>query len=650
MYNLFFKSEDGTVSQFTIPDNIETGASPTETFINTIQTTLIQALNDASCGASSASRSPSNQDILNSLEIIKASLPAASSISSSNADIIKVSSQTSGLSMTVDLSALYSGGSLINKGISNVYIVIKAQDTNNNACFLNLSNPSSTTCDVVNANTDSTSSQYSLDILSSPNYQKDYTFTFYAPFLTAARMYFSINYPMVLPIVSNVNGDLTITDPNAFNVMDPNYYTLFDKIELTYNEGGSWINPTAVDFISLPLSLSQPTSTSDFVSSGLTDKFTLKTGAAAACATTLGAPWSDLVMQYSGSAKDTTSHSYITVTNQVLRVVAPNEAFNTGPMSTNTNFDNNYLSSYISSLWSYYQLHILYVDCSELAQFGTVLSDYTFFGQTNASDNLFYFSSQGGQIIFPISQPDTYAFFGASGGAFSYADGTVGVLLVRAIASALNVGLLPDNALPNGMTQSNPLGKAYFKNHNNLYYQSTSNDVPYNHYSGCVKGLGNTIYNYAYSDILGIDGTLQDPNAGPVTISLKNIDVPIPDVKQTTSAVSYNAQLIVGKNDNGCYYAVSCNNNNIVPGTPLTTGSFTGVLQVVFKSKTYSIYLGAVNSSNNNMYDLFIDPYDTFAENIVVHYTNGNIPPYVIEFMGVDDSIFTPQGSYILCS
>jgi len=88
-----------------------------------------------------------------------------------------------------------------------------------------------------------------LDNLKQPNGK--YSFTLAKS--PGARIWFSFKTPLYFHV--NVeDGVVTgLREPSTDNLNDPNYQTLFDKMELTYNDLGVTMNITSVDFVDIPL-------------------------------------------------------------------------------------------------------------------------------------------------------------------------------------------------------------------------------------------------------------------------------------------------------------------------------------------------------------------------------------------------------------
>src|SRR5690606_17398849 len=105
----------------------------------------------------------------------------------------------------------------------------------------------------VNATLGETSETYAIKLSKLPLADDGVGYKMNLPMVNSARMVFSLKYPVSLPVVKNDLGQIKITDPDGFDPADVNYYTLYDKVEFSYDDSGIWINPTAVDFFSIPI-------------------------------------------------------------------------------------------------------------------------------------------------------------------------------------------------------------------------------------------------------------------------------------------------------------------------------------------------------------------------------------------------------------
>jgi len=269
------------------------------------------------------------------------------------------------------------------------------------------------------------------------------------------------------------------------------YHALYDKIEFTYlSNGQTYINPTAVDCLSLPLSIQQGGKTF-----GMTTPRSTMFANMQKMFTTAGysPEWARLIIKDQNGS--------------ILRVVAPGRDDNY--------FDATYLNDYIPALWNYYKTHTLSIDCSELTTLVPGLGNYTFKGQVDSNNN-FVFSN--GSTTETIGQPTSDNFFLAAQGVFDAQNATVRSVLVRNVCAAWSVGLLPapDNAVLNAAYYQQ--NKAQFYNDNTLLPTTGSKRPWYNLYAKAIHQLSSSIYAWAYDDAIGLDGTNASIAQNPATI------------------------------------------------------------------------------------------------------------------------------------
>ncbi len=326
----------------------------------------------------------------------------------------------------------------------------------------------------------------------------------FLPQVDSGRIYLSVAYPLDLLVDPNSNK---ILDPDALNTNDPNYYILYDKIEFTYVTPGNPevdLNPTAVDFFSLPLYLELFTN-SGTQASGFTQNrasiFSQIKAIFASYDTTPNKVWNNLIIPFI----DPATQSEITQ----LRIASTSKAMTTAPVL----FDPMYLSNsaaygynWIQDVWStYYRSHTLSIDATELAP----PNNQIFIGQVN-NNNQFVFTGASGAPTVTINLPSSsFPFFGAAGDTFNTQNNTPQAIIVRDLTSAAMVGMLPT-------ASSNVLNRQFFANNKWQYYtvnpflsQTGKNTGPwYDLYSKALHSFNDNIYTFAYDDLLGIDGTV----------------------------------------------------------------------------------------------------------------------------------------------
>ncbi|EDV18559.1 uncharacterized protein TRIADDRAFT_62933 [Trichoplax adhaerens] len=289
----------------------------------------------------------------------------------------------------------------------------------------------------------------------------------------------------------------------------------------------------------------------------------------------------------------------------------------TGPGS-NPIFANDYLSNdkfglnYIDYVWHYYICKGIKVDCSELKgdkDFMPKLNNGYIFEGDVESDK-FIFSNQGNETSVVISKPGSISFFAGAQGNFDFPNHSVGAIIVRALTSAFDAGLLPseDDAL---------LNLEYFKSKKREFYKQNSNIEDnkggpwYDVYSKAFHSFeGQPVYTFAYDDALGQDGTLHNPNKdaiGKVTVKvgdLSGLNIPNPYEDSSKYTVAVN----LGKNGNEAYYNLVYNGEIIVPGSKTTLKDVSSPLKVKFNGVDQEIYL------KHHM----VKPYNPITDGIVI--------------------------------
>jgi len=449
---------------------------------------------------------------------------------------------------------------------SQIYVLIKGTNHGDNSdCFMKLDKNGNGTC--VDATENQSSSDYAVALGSLPQASDGVGYDLYLPMLDSGRMYFSIQNPISITAVKNNLGEIKIGDPDGFNNQDPNYFTLYDKIEFTYNNIALWIDPTAVDFFSMPIRIENSDST--LSSSGFYDT---RTNIINSLQTTINNEdktsnhiWNNLFVNYTNDDQSVT----------MLRFMAPGKAFN----GSNT-FDSHYLAgspfNYMQFVQTYYQSHVLLIDCSELLPAksnsggapliygGTVDQDGNFVFTTQNSFN----SNTPAKVVIPSKDLNTFLFFSGSSDdpAFPAPNGTAAAVIVKYLTSAFASGLLPapDAAI---------LSKNYFVKRQASYYSpnvflpaAAKNTGPwFDLYSQALHIAGGSdqpIYTFAYDDALGQDGTLTDPN--PTALATTKItlgdmtgtEIPNPYTDNTTYNVTFQIPLVPGDPNNAAYEIV----------------------------------------------------------------------------------------------
>lgn len=368
----------------------------------------------------------------------------------------------------------------------------------------------------------------------------DRSFLVYIPQSQSGRIYFSVGRPLKLKVDERTNR---ICDPDGFNQRDENYFTLYDKIEYSYNKAGNWTNTTAVDFFCLPIRISQSGSV-EIKASGFNKPREVVLDAIwqTFVQNARSPEWGKLFLNFTGSDGRFTT----------LRVIAPGKAMVPGMPGA---FNHKYLHGadgqfhYTNFLWDYYRTNTVVIDASELKGVLAVgrrtPDDYLFIGQVEGDD--FVFTNKTRTFQERIRKPATsIPFFAGAQDSFAAANKTVRAIIVRQLTAAFDVGFLPAS---NGVL----LSKDLFKRYKRSFYQQhplfpAGTGPWYDLYS---KGLhdaadGEDVYTFAYDDAAGQDGTLHDPNGRrPSTLrvvlgDLSGTIIPQPEKDSTRYTVKFN--------------------------------------------------------------------------------------------------------------
>jgi len=455
-----------------------------------------------------------------------------------------------------------------NTGLTNdsifPYLILTAQDTTaaNHQCVLQLNYSSAAHAQVatlVQIGPDKKSWNYTYRMDSLKGYDPlTKSVTILIPNLISGRCMVSLNYKLIMPVVSSdsLNTEWVFQDPNVNNTSDLNYNVLFDKFEFTYDKSNNfYIDPTAVDFFSIPISL-RVGHKGNRQSSGPSPN--AKRGKLMQAITSVldsaGGVWDSLVIMDSST---------------LMRVTAPYLA---------PSFNANYLSqsgyNFIDSLVKYYASNIVRINCSELDVPGDEIFDK--YGVSPVQDsNAYIFTSQpiiNGQWIFtnhpltttgaPITDTidmsiaQSNNFFGPGTAPFITPNKTVISILVKNITAAFTVGLLPapDSMMLDAHYLNNVKKHPYYKK-NKLLNAPSGSGPWYNLYTRALHKAIPEIYAFAFDDVLGQSGTLVSNNPlDTITVTLGdmgNITIPYHSnlMAVLSDSLTYNSGFIhVGSN------------------------------------------------------------------------------------------------------
>jgi len=337
------------------------------------------------------------------------------------------------------------------------------------------------------------------------------TCTLHVPYLESGRIYICLNEKLKLPVLGTA-PNLTIADPNPFDENDPNYNHWYDKLEFFYLHRGSqtMLSPSAIDYISLPIAVSQKKMVQGQEIIGVHG---IQTSRASMFKTI-----ESIIKQPSFSSE----WQRLLIRNEdvIVRMVAPGKS--------DTFFDTHYLDDYITALWTYYKDHTLTIDCKELRSAVPGLGSYKYTGKVQ-KDDVFEFKNETGSSVVNIKKPESKHFFLATQGPFDAPANTVQAVIVRNICAAWSVGLLPVPEIHLATGSSSMLGKEYYlhqkDNHNfykeNVLMSATGSHKPwYNLYAKALHAISSNMYAWVYDDALGFEGTNISTDAYPATITI----------------------------------------------------------------------------------------------------------------------------------
>jgi len=376
------------------------------------------------------------------------------------------------------------------KNVTSTYILLLAQDwtAQANSCVLNLTYDATRNAQVaslvqITNNTNSKDYTYAVDSLQGYDTTTQ-SVLIYIPHLQSGRCMVSMNYKLYMPPVTGATGSVSLQDPSVSDTTDVNYDIIYDKFEFTYDttspgNGCVYINPTAVDFFSIPIKLERDTVSSGNINNLKRDAIvTTIMNTLNQYDLTPTKKWQSLIV------KDSTS---------VIRMVSPSLA---------ETFDASYLQgssyNYVDTLIKYYKTNTLYVDCSEIGA--------GYYGGKIDSNNNWNFTNGTNTTSINMNIVKTTNFFGPGTVPFDTPNKTVKSILVKNITSAFTVNMLP---CVNKDTLEKPFSSTNFYKTNPRQNSPAGIGPWYNLYTRAIhEAIGNSIYGFAYDDVLGQDGTL----------------------------------------------------------------------------------------------------------------------------------------------
>ncbi|AOS62073.1 glycoside hydrolase family 64 protein [Actinoalloteichus hymeniacidonis] len=270
----------------------------------------------------------------------------------------------------------------------------------------------------------------------------------------SGRVYFSMGEKLRF----KVNPGNALVYPAGWVSADPNYRTLHDCMEFTFDDTGMYCNTTMVDMFSIPMEIQLTGEQSQTVG-------TLVDGGRAGI--------------FNGMAQNS-DYSQLVVDD--LRVIAPGHGINSGQ------FSGSYFDPYIDEVWSKYAGETLTINAN----------NRTFTGRVNGG----IFEFDGG--VAPISKPSTSDVFFCNGALHAPNDGVTGP-----VAAVLGAGL-NRSTLHNTNVQPSTDPAAF--------YQTPVS----NHYSRVLheNAVDGRSYGFPFDDVAEFASYVQDHAPTGITVTL----------------------------------------------------------------------------------------------------------------------------------
>ncbi|MFZ2624664.1 MAG: beta-1,3-glucanase family protein [Propionibacterium sp.] len=245
------------------------------------------------------------------------------------------------------------------------------------------------------------------------------------PANVSGRIYYSIGHKLDFSLVGAADGTTGLIQPAPWNSSDANRNTQFDWTEFTYTGNGKsgaglWVNPTQVDQLAIPATVSVTAGNGTTATTGA-----LRAGGGQQVIDTLAADpvWAPTVVRNSAGS--------------VLRVLAPGHATQAGLLP------GSYLDDYISTAWSAYTTKTLTVVPS------SDQPSVQFFGHT--AGDVMTFTDTHGATVASFEKPSSADVWGCDGklngvgNATLPNDQTTGPI-ARTLCAALTRGTLGSSA------------------------------------------------------------------------------------------------------------------------------------------------------------------------------------------------------------
>ena len=254
---------------------------------------------------------------------------------------------------------------------SSIYICCIGRNAAGNFCYLK---PDGTLVPV-GAGSSSASWSYKLSDLSS-GMQVPVTFT-------SGRLYISMDKPVVMSGIVDINGNIGIVQPDLNNPSDANASTIFDWIEFTVKDGGFWGNTTQVDQFGLPVTMAMYNDSGYYRTVGIKES-------------------RDAIFR---EYKSEVPAEFQTLIQSPYRIIAPCKGgFRTGKAY------GSYMADYVDEVWNYYAANTVSIS-HPLGMFNIHASG----SQLIFTCTKGYNRAVTGQDYYITGKPDTTALMEGSG-------------------------------------------------------------------------------------------------------------------------------------------------------------------------------------------------------------------------------------------
>ncbi len=483
------------------------------------------------------------------------------------------------------------------------------------------------------------SANYSIQLSTVPQvHQMPGSYLFYIPLTTSGRVYVTLNQPLYVP-VSTTGPYYTVLDPDVAKYTDPNYYTIYDKWEFTFNASGqsgsnlAWqgnLNTSGVDFFGVSSEISfrsypsgnllqtfDPTQVNDgpttFAQARNALLTTFVTGLTTANNSTY---WSRLALPFYSDPYNSLSSvtTYLRILNPGFSIQNPPSSYGGAvpfPQNPSAGFPSDYLSNaviygenYIDKWFGYYNGtgRSLTINQDVLA------NPFTYSGSSSGASPTQSFSlTASSQPTETLAQAavTTTPFFTGTGFPFSPLNST----LSQYIGGTFEVGLFNVTTVP-VISQTNLRANAA-SYYSNPPFMSTAGPW-YDLYAKLLHGQGlipsysvtniGAVYASPYDDLLGINSSIAVKNpTNYVTTPNPYVSIVLNGGNVTPSitdsgTISVTFQLSVGSSSIQYRQGGTGAYTPIASGSPVSISSFP--LQVAYVSgnsptvtRYYTIYL-----------------------------------------------------------